>query len=266
MQPVALTIAGSDPSGGAGIQADLKTFQEFGVYGTSVLTVLTVQNTVAVESVDVLAADFVRRQLEAVVDDIPPNAVKTGALGSAEIVAVVAAWARATDRLLVVDPVFVSTSGASLADRRTQAALVEELLPHALLVTPNRSEAESLSGLELTSIERVREAARRIAELGPGAVLVKGGHVELGHEAIDVLYCGGEIEEFHAPRVDTRHTHGSGCTYSAAITALLAQGRGLSYAVGVAKRYIAAAIASAPGLGAGHGPLDHRAGGGWRSS
>lgn len=255
MTPVALTVAGSDPSGGAGLQADLKTFHRFGVYGMSVVAVLTVQNTRRVVSVDPLAPEYVQRQLDAVMEDIEPNAAKTGALGAAAIVELVASWAEQASFPVVVDPVMVSTSGAALIEDQARRALAEKLAPQAFLLTPNLEEAQALSGIEIDGLERMGEAARRILDLGPAAVLIKGGH--LPGDAIDLLLFEGAEHRFPAPRIATRHTHGSGCTYSAAITAELAKGRGLLEAVGEAKRFVTAAIASAPGLGGGAGPLNH---------
>ncbi len=254
MTPIALTIAGSDPSGGAGIQADLKTFHQFGVYGTTVISLLTVQNTLRVSAVKPLPASMVLAQLNAVLEDLPPQAVKTGALGNAEIVELVAERA---DRLpfLVVDPVIMSKKGKPLLDEDGTAALIRSLLPKAYLVTPNVQEAALIVGRELTSVTALKEAARLIADMGPKAVLVKGGH--LGDEATDVLYYNRNIDVLPAARIRSQHTHGTGCTYSAAITALLAKGVELTEAVHTAKRYITHAIETSPGLGQGCGPINH---------
>jgi hydroxymethylpyrimidine/phosphomethylpyrimidine kinase len=254
---VALTIAGSDPSGGAGIQADLKTFHQFGVYGMSVITLLTVQNTTRVSSVDPLDAAYVERQLDAVLEDIPPQAAKTGALGSREVIETIARRAAGFAFPLVVDPVMISKHGAALLADDARAALAEELLPRAFLVTPNLSEAAALAGIEVSNLAAMEEAAERIAGLGAKAVLVKGGH--LSADACDVLFYEGRLERFSSRRINTYHTHGTGCTYSAAITAELAKGRPLAEAVGHAKRFITEAIASAPGLGGGCGPVNHHA-------
>jgi hydroxymethylpyrimidine/phosphomethylpyrimidine kinase len=250
--PIALTVAGSDPSGGAGIQGDLKTFHQFGVYGEAVVATITVQNTARVDHVESLTADLVARQIRALLDDIPPAAAKTGALGSAEIVRAVAALARGFTFPLVVDPVLFSTHGAPLLSAE---ALREELLPMATLVTPNLHEAAVLSGLEVVDIDSMRRAAERIAASGAKAVLVKGGH--LPGTAIDILFTAGQWLEFTAPRIDTRHTHGTGCAYSAAITAGLALGWELPEAVRRAKLWITEAIRTAPGLGSGAGPINH---------
>ena len=261
MTPVALTLAGSDPSGGAGLQADLKTFHQFGVYGMSVVTLLTVQNTVTVESVDPLDPEYVRRQIAAVCSDIPPAAAKTGALGNAAIIEVVAAWAASRACPLVVDPVMISKHGKRLLASGARQALVERLLPHAALVTPNVPEAEDIAGLEIRSLEDMAEAGRRILALGPQAVLVKGGHLEDGsRESVDILLTrGGQERRFASQRYETRQTHGAGCTYSAAITAGLAKNQLLEEAVADAKRFISEAIATAPQLGHGAGPLNHLA-------
>jgi hydroxymethylpyrimidine/phosphomethylpyrimidine kinase len=252
---VALTIAGSDPSGGAGIQADLKTFHQFGVYGTSVVTLLTVQNTVEVKAVETLPANLVVAQLRAVIEDIPPDAAKIGALGSVEIISALAGLAPDFDFPLVIDPVMVSKHGAALLPNDACAALSERLIPYATLVTPNLHEASMLAGIPVSDLASMRESAKRINRIGAKSVLVKGGH--LAGEAVDVLYHAGEFREFSAPRAETRHTHGTGCTYSAAITAGLARGRSLPEAVGAAKRFVTRAIESNPGLGRGCGPINH---------
>ena len=256
-RPVALTIAGSDPSGGAGIQADLKTFHQFGVYGEAVITLLTVQNTVCVDRVECMDASLVVEQLRAVLEDIPPQAGKTGSLGNRAIVEAVAAEARSFSFPLVVDPVMLSKHGARLLDEDAARAMREKLLDCTFLLTPNIHEAEALSGVRIDSLDDARRAAARLAEMGPKAVLVKGGH--LGARADDLLYHEGQYFEYHSPRIDTPHTHGTGCTYSAAITAELARGTALPEAVARAKAFIQAAIASNPGLGRGHGPVNHHA-------
>jgi len=255
--PIALTIAGSDPCGGAGIQADLKTFHQFGVYGEAVLTLLTVQNTVRVSRVEVMAAALVLEQLEAVLEDIPPAAAKTGALGSAEVVSAVARAAGGFGFPLVVDPVMVSKHGLPLLPESAVSALRGQLVPRAALVTPNVPEAEALTGIAIRNLDDARRAARRLCEMGAQAVLIKGGH--LAGEATDVLFDGTEWREFPAPRLETRHTHGTGCTYSAAITAGLAQGMALVAAVARAKGFIHEAIRTNPGLGCGSGPVNHHA-------
>ena len=250
--PIALTVAGSDPSGGAGIQADLKTFHQFGVYGEAVIATLTVQNTARVEHVESVAPELVTSQIRALLDDIPPAAAKTGALGLAEIVRAVAALARDFTFPLVVDPVLVSSSGTPLT---AIDALRDHLIPLATLVTPNLHEAAALTGLNVTDQDGMRQAAERIAAMGAKAVLVKGGH--LTGTPTDILYTVGQWFEFTAGRIDTRHTHGTGCAYSAAITAGLALGRPLPEAIRIAKLWITEAIRTAPGLGSGAGPINH---------
>lgn len=258
VRSVALTIAGSDPSGGAGIQADLKTFHQFGVYGEAVITLLTVQNTRRVGRVAIMDAALVIEQLEAVLEDIPPGAAKTGALGNAQVTEAVARAAEGFPFPLVVDPVMISKHGAPLIAGQAVAALRDKLLPRAALVTPNLPEAEALSGVAVDSLAAAQEAATRILALGARAVLIKGGHFP-GGDATDLLVTPGQSRTYSAPRVETRHTHGTGCTYSAAIAAGLALGWELPEAVARAKSFIAAAIATSPGLGGGCGPVNHHA-------
>ncbi|HEV2689683.1 MAG TPA: bifunctional hydroxymethylpyrimidine kinase/phosphomethylpyrimidine kinase [Bryobacteraceae bacterium] len=255
--PVALAIAGSDPSGGAGIQADLKTFHQFHVYGEAAITLLTVQNTRGVQRVECLPPGLIAQQIRAVLEDIPPQAVKTGALGNREIIETVAAIAADLKCPLVVDPVAVSKHGARLLAADAVEALKTRLLPSALLLTPNLEEAEMLTGIEVRDVAGMVAAAEKLLAMGPRAVLVKGGH--LAGDAIDVLLSGGQRLDFTAPRVATPHTHGTGCTYSAAITALLARGEELESAIREAKRYITEAIRTNPGLGSGSGPVNHHA-------
>ena len=252
---VALTIAGSDPSGGAGIQADLKTLHQFGVYGEAVITLVAVQNTIRAGRVETLAPQLVREQLEAVLEDIPPHAAKTGALGSEEIVRAVARCLPG-GLPLVVDPVLSGKHGQPLAGSAAKAML-EELFPCAALITPNLPEAEALSGIAIRGPEELRRAAERLRNLGAPAVLIKGGHRQ--GPAIDVLLDEEGWHEFCAPRMEARHTHGTGCTYSAAITAGLALGMALPVAVERAKQYVHEAIRTAPGLGQGCGPVNHHA-------
>ena len=256
---VALTIAGSDSGGGAGIQADLKTFQRFGAYGTSAVTLVTAQNTVGVRGVELLPPEFVVQQIAAVTEDFDVRAAKTGALGSAEIIeAVAAALEEHAPAHLVVDPVMISKHGDSLLDPSAVDALKAHLLPRASLVTPNLHEAGALLGRPVASEAEMRDAARAVFDLGAAAALVKGGHLP-GGEAVDLLYSGSEFVRFAAPRIDTPHTHGTGCTYSAAIVALLARGETLQGAVREAKAFISRAISGAPGIGHGQGPVDHSA-------
>ncbi len=255
MIPVALTIAGSDPSGGAGIQADLKTFHQHKVYGMAVVTLLTVQNTRGVRAVYPVAPSQVARQIEAVLADIRPGAAKTGALGNEEILRSVAACARTFRFPLVIDPVMISKHGAPLLSKGAVRLLIKGLFPHADLVTPNLCEAQVLSGIQVCDAESMEKAARIIAGFGPRAVLIKGGHLK--GEALDLFYRDGRVHCFKAPRIRTRHTHGTGCTYSAAITAGLARGKDLLEAITSAKRFITRAIRTAPGLGHGVGPVNH---------
>lgn len=255
MRPfTALTIAGSDPSGGAGLQADLKTFHQHGVYGMAAVTLLTVQNTQSVTRVEVMNAELVRQQVEAVLADIPPNAVKTGALGSAEIIEAIASIR--FKAALVVDPVMVSKHGHALLLKDAQAAMRNTLLPVTTLLTPNTYEAEVLLGAPVTDVAQAEAAARQLATMGPKAVLLKGGHLT-GPEATDVLVYDGRLVRITSPRIETTHTHGTGCTYASAIAANLAKGFGLEDAVRAAKIWLTAALASAPGLGHGIGPVNH---------
>jgi hydroxymethylpyrimidine/phosphomethylpyrimidine kinase len=256
MTVIVLTIAGSDSGGGAGIQADLKTAAAFGVYGMSVITSVTAQNTVGVQGIHDLPPEFVALQLDSVLSDIGAHAAKTGMLSNREIIRVVA------DRLrryavphLVVDPVMVAKSGDPLLREDAQQALVEEILPLAEVVTPNIPEAEVLTGLKIRTLDEMKEAARRIHELGPKNVLIKGGH--LPGEAIDVLWDGQVFREYPAPRLDRKHTHGTGCTYSAAIASCLARGLPVPRAVAVAKKYVTRAIAEGLAIGSAHGPVNH---------
>ncbi len=258
MTKIALTIAGADPSGGAGLQADLKTFHQFGVYGEAVVTLVTVQNSVRVSRVELMPVQLVIEQLEAVLEDIPPHAAKTGALGSAGMVEAIAGAAARFRFPLVVDPVMVSKHGQPLLPDDAVRAVRERLMPAAALVTPNVPEAEALADMKIRTADDARRAARRICEMGARAALIKGGHME--GDATDVLFDGAEWREFPAPRVDTRHTHGTGCTYSAAITACLALGMPLVDAVARAKKFIHEAIRTNPGLGHGSGPVNHFAG------
>jgi hydroxymethylpyrimidine/phosphomethylpyrimidine kinase len=258
MPPVALTIAGSDPSGGAGLQADLKTFHRFGVYGEAVVTLITVQNTRGVTQVSTLDPELVAAQIRAVIDDIPPQAAKVGALGSREIVDAVGREAEHFSFPLVVDPVMISKHGARLIDADATRALVERLIPQTFLLTPNLEEAAALAGFPVDDRDAMARAAEKLASLGAANVLVKGGH--LNGDALDLLYLsGGELREFVASRIETPHTHGSGCTLSAAITAELAKGTPLVEAVARAKVFITEAIRTAPQLGRGQGPLNHHA-------
>ena len=260
--PVALTIAGSDSGGGAGIQADLKTFAANGVFGTSAITALTAQNTLGVRGVHAVPADFVVAQIEAVLADLPVAATKTGMLATAEIVHAVGKLA-AAGRLpgLVVDPVMVSSSGDRLLEPEAERLYVELLLPHAIVVTPNLREAEVLLGTSIGTLAEQRDAAAALGALGPSCVVVKGGHAvsDTPDEAVDVVWTRGRIYHLRAARVDTPNNHGSGCTFASAIAAFLAEGASVPGALKAAKSYVHNAITAGAGwsLGAGHGPLDH---------
>jgi hydroxymethylpyrimidine/phosphomethylpyrimidine kinase len=257
MQPIALTIAGSDSGGGAGIQADLKTFQAFQVFGTSVVTAVTAQNTVGVSAVHEVPLEMVEQQIADVAQDLRPSAVKSGMLATAEIAQVVAQSIRRFNlRNYVFDPVMVASSGDRLLTSDGEAAL-RELLPLATIVTPNLEEAAILVGKPVLTASHMHDAARALVEAGARAALVKGGHLP-GDVLIDVLYDGRSFDTWEHPRLNPRNTHGTGCTLSAAIAAGLASGRSLRNAVTDGLDYVRRAIAQAPGLGKGeHGPLNH---------
>lgn len=254
-----LTIAGSDSGGGAGIQADLKVITLLGAFGMSAITALTAQNTLGVAGVHPVPADFVRRQAELVLDDIGADVVKTGMLFSAEVVAMTAGLLAERGLAAVVDPVMIAKGGAALLRDEAVAAVRDLLLPQTFLLTPNLPEAEALTGLRIDSLETMAAAGRRLQELGARHVLVKGGHLE--NDATDLLLlAGGETLTLPGTRVATASTHGTGCSYAAALAALLARGLALPDAAATAKRFIAAAIAAAVPLGHGHGPVNHAAG------
>jgi len=255
----ALTIAGSDSGGGAGIQADLKTFQELRVYGMSALTAVTAQNTWGVQGIYPLPVEAVLQQLDSIYVDLAPDAVKTGMLFSGEIIHAVADKLRQYScPKLVVDPVMIAKGGAALLREEAIRAMREALLPLALVVTPNIPEAEALSGIAIAGAEGRKEAARRIAALGANYVLIKGGHAEQeSSEVIDLLFDGRDFSEFAGPRTRTAHTHGTGCTFAAALTAGLAGGKSVADAAHLAKAFITAAIEDGLGIGGGHGPTNH---------
>jgi hydroxymethylpyrimidine/phosphomethylpyrimidine kinase len=256
--PTALTIAGSDSGGGAGIQADLKTFAACGVYGTSAITAVTAQNTRGVTAWEAVSTELVIAQIEAVGDDLPPAAVKTGMLATAAIVEAVAATIAELDLPnLVVDPVMIAKGGDRLLREDAVAAIKAELLKLAEVVTPNIPEAEVLGGFPIHTLDDMRAAARRIRTLGPRVVVVKGGHLPIGDLVIDVVCTPGGEFDLQGPRFDTPHTHGTGCTFAAAIAAYLALGQPVDEALRLARAYLAGAIRHAPGLGGGHGPLNH---------
>ena len=259
---IALTIAGSDSGGGAGIQADLKTFHQFGVFGTSAVTAVTAQKTVGVLDWEALSPAVVARQIDALAADLPPAAVKTGMLGSAKIVDVVAERIAAL-RLpnYVLDPVMVATSGDRLLDKKAEALIARRLLPLAQLVTPNLNEATILVGTDVRTPDEMEEAAHTLVSMGARAALIKGGHLRNTEAIVDVLVHdgGGAVRRFSHERIETTSTHGTGCTLSAGIVAGLALGRSLQQAVSDALDFVHRAIAAAPGLGneKGHGPLNH---------
>lgn len=257
----ALTIAGSDSGGGAGIQADLKTFQELGAYGMSVITALTAQNTLGVQGVYPQSEACIAEQIDSVLTDIGADAVKTGMLFSADIVRLIAQKLKSYSvERLVVDPVMYAKGGSALLREEAMDALKQDLLPLSYMITPNIPEACRLLGVqEIKSDAEMREAAKRLHELGPRYVLLKGGHMAESGVSTDYLYDGSEITVFEAPRIDTKHTHGTGCTLSAAITAELAKGRSAVEAVDTAKRFITAAIEQALAIGGGIGPTNHAA-------
>lgn len=256
MIPRALTIAGSDSSGGAGIQADLKTFTVHRVYGMTAITALTAQNTRGVAAIHAVPADFVRRQIDAVVTDVGVDAVKTGMLANAEIIAAVCAALRDHDlRNVVVDPVFVAQSGAPLIEAHAQKVLLDELVPLARVVTPNLPEAAKLTGFAIESVADMRRAAAWLVDRGARSCLVKGGHLG-GAQAIDVFWDGRDCVELAEERTATPHTHGTGCQLSAAITANLARGLPLAEAVARAKQFITVAIRHGLAIGAGDGPAN----------
>jgi hydroxymethylpyrimidine/phosphomethylpyrimidine kinase len=262
----ALTIAGSDSSGGAGIQADLKTFAAFGLYGASAITAVTAQSTRGIEAAVALEADLVTAQIEAVAGDLEIHATKIGMLANAAIAeAVAAAIAELDLPLVVLDPVLVSSSGDRLLDEDGVRVLCSELLPRARVVTPNLPEAEALSGRRIHSMDDAYEAARRIQDMGAAAVIITGGHANeqgsglraQGSEVVDLLLDGDTFVELRVPRVESRHTHGTGCSYASAVAAGLALGFALPDAAARAQQYVAGAIAHAPGIGHGRGPIDH---------
>lgn len=254
---IVMTIAGSDSGGGAGIQADLKTFQELGVFGTSAITALTAQNTLGVERILPARVDFVQQQIDVVLRDMPVCAVKTGMLFSAEIIEAVAEVLTGTNIQLVVDPVMIAKGGESLLQKPAIDALITNLLPIATVLTPNIPEAEVITGLSIRTVNDIEQAAKKILAMGVGAVVMKGGHLE-GPTATDtVFFADGTQFSIQSERIDTKQTHGTGCTFSAAITAFLAQGMELREAIIEAKRFVHLAISNPLNIGRGHGPTNH---------
>lgn len=253
----ALTIAGSDSGGGAGIQADLKTFQELGVYGMSAITAITAQNTMGVKGVHPVPTSMITLQLEAIAADLTPDSIKTGMLFSSEVIHAVAdciekfSW-----KQVVIDPVMIAKGGASLLQQDAIIAMKERLLPLATMITPNIPEAEVLTGITIHSLEDRKIAAKHLFELGVDFVVIKGGHSD-DSMAVDIFFDGDRFEEISSPRLQTKNTHGTGCTFSAAITAQLAKGNSVKDSVTIAKHYIQAAIKHDLHIGSGHGPTNH---------
>ncbi|MGM0881247.1 MAG: bifunctional hydroxymethylpyrimidine kinase/phosphomethylpyrimidine kinase [Bacillota bacterium] len=254
----ALTIAGSDCGGGAGIQADLKTFQELGAYGMSVITAVTAQNTLGVQGVYPIESAAISRQLDSIGEDLEPDAIKTGMLFDAEIIRIVAEkveqyrW-----RSLVIDPVMVAKGGSPLLRQEALQTLIKFLIPLALVTTPNIPEAEILARMPIRTLSDREEAAKRFIHMGSKYVVIKGGHDTHADEIVDLVYDGASFVYMESKRVETRHTHGTGCTYSAAVTAQLARGKSVAEAVQTAKSFIQAAIEDQLGIGGGHGPTNH---------
>ncbi|WP_102693611.1 bifunctional hydroxymethylpyrimidine kinase/phosphomethylpyrimidine kinase [Rummeliibacillus pycnus] len=254
---IVMTIAGSDSGGGAGIQADLKTFQELGVFGTSAITALTAQNTLGVEGIFPSTAEFVQQQIEAVLRDLPVKAAKTGMLFSAEIIETVAQSLKDKEIQLVIDPVMIAKGGASLLQLEAVKALKSSLLPLATVLTPNIPEAEVISGMTIKTTADIDKAANIILDMGVACVVMKGGHLE-GEEAIDTVYFkNGTSFSMQTKRIQTQQTHGTGCTFSSAITAFLGKGSDLRAAIIEAKKYVQLAIQNPLNIGHGHGPTNH---------
>ncbi|WP_419873991.1 bifunctional hydroxymethylpyrimidine kinase/phosphomethylpyrimidine kinase [Candidatus Pristimantibacillus sp. PTI5] len=260
----ALTIAGSDSGGGAGIQADLKTFQELGAYGMSVITAVTAQNTLGVQGVYPMEAAAIRKQLDSIGEDLTPSALKTGMLFSSEIIEIVAAKIKHYGwQNLIIDPVMVAKGGSPLLQQEAVRTLIKHLLPLALVTTPNIPEAELLAKMPIRTLSDREEAAKILFQMGSRYVVIKGGHSSASERLVDLLYDGKSFVYLESKRIDTRHTHGTGCTFSAAVTAEIAQGKTVPQAIRTAKAFIQAAIEHQLGFGGGHGPTNHFA---YRSS
>jgi hydroxymethylpyrimidine/phosphomethylpyrimidine kinase len=254
----ALTIAGSDSGGGAGIQADLKTFQELEVFGMSAITAVTAQNTLGVQGIYSMSAEAVERQIQSIAEDLPPDAIKTGMLFSADIIQAVAGilkhhhWNK-----VVVDPVMIAKGGASLLQIEAIHALKTDLLPITYVLTPNIPEAEELTGMAIKTADDKREASKHLMEMGPRYVILKGGHDDEDDKVVDLLFDGVDFYELSDKRIQTKNTHGTGCTFSAAITAELAKGKNISESFMTARTFIQAAITNQLNIGRGHGPTNH---------
>lgn len=255
-----LIIAGSDSSGGAGIQADLKTVMALGSYGMTAITAITVQNTLGVSNIHAVPPQIVKEQIEACLSDIGADVIKTGMLHDAALINAVASALQGTALPLVIDPVMAAKGGHALLEESASSALKKKLLPLATLITPNLPEAEILLNRKISNAAEMPEAAKEIAIFGAKAVLLKGGHLE-GDAITDVLWDGKSFTQWQSPRVKTTSTHGTGCTLASAIATGLAQGKSLKEAVNAARHYVIGALKAAPGLGKGHGPLNH----GWRN-
>ena len=254
--PIALTVAGTDPTGGAGVLADIKSFQSRGVYGMAAVTSLTAQNTLGVQGAYNVPADFLDAQLESIFSDEVPHAMKSGMIATEEMMRVIKKYVEAYQMPFVIDPVMISTSGDNLIDEEAIDYLRAELLPTALTVTPNIMEAEKLAGVNIDNEEDVKKAAKIfIEDIGVRSVIIKGGHLK--GDAVDYLFEKDNEMKLSSARVDTDHTHGTGCTFSAVITAELARGRSLEAAFRTGKNYITKAIQETPGLGKGNGPINH---------
>ncbi|WP_054024089.1 bifunctional hydroxymethylpyrimidine kinase/phosphomethylpyrimidine kinase [Bacillus sp. FJAT-28004] len=253
----ALTIAGSDSGGGAGIQADLKTFQELGTYGMSVITAVTAQNTLGVQGIYPLDAEAIRNQLDSIGEDLEPSAIKTGMLFSAEIIKIVAEKIKQYNwHNLIIDPVMVAKGGSPLLQQEAIQTLIKHLLPLALITTPNIPEAELIARMPIRTLSDREEAARILNQMGSRFVVIKGGH-ETGERLVDLIFDGEKFVYLESKRIDTLHTHGTGCTFSAAIAAEIAQGKPVLDAISTAKAFIQAAIEDQLGFGSGHGPTNH---------
>lgn len=258
MIPVTLTIAGSDCGGGAGIQADLKTFQELQTFGTSVITALTAQNTLGVHDVQAVPSDFVIAQLNAILDDFDVSAIKTGMLFSSDIIRAVSERLQQEKTPLIIDPVMIAKGGATLLKTEAMDAMITHLLPLATILTPNIPEAEQLTNTKITTIDDVHQAAALLLQMGPEMIIMKGGHIAEDHAATDRLYFkDGRVLTYSSQRIATKDTHGTGCTFSAAITAGIAYGLNVDEAIKQAKDFIFHAISDGLGIGHGHGPTNH---------